>query len=289
VVPIAAGGAVDTAARIIAERLQQKLKQSIVVENRPGAGSVIGTNFVAKAGPDGYTLLLMEPGAVIAKWLNKTVPFDVTTDFAPIAMVAMSPLVLFAHPSVPVHDVRELIAYSKTNPGKLSVGTAGVGTPHHLAAIWLNTAVEIAVTHVPYRGAAPALNDLLGGQVPLIWASPVAVMSYVEQGKVRMLGVSTQQRDPALPQVPTIWESGVPGFDTTNWFGIVAPVKVPAEVVACVGQALREVTDLPDVQGRMSTLGFNLDFRDRDQFRELIIRDHQKYRTIIRKAGIHPE
>jgi len=153
----------------------------------------------------------------------------------------------------------------------------------------LNTAAKVAIAHVPYRGAAPALNDLLGGQIPLIWASPVAVMSYVEQGKVRMLGVSTQQRDPALPQVPTISESGVPGFDATNWFGIVAPVKVPAEVVACVGQALREVTDLPDVRGRMSTLGFNLDFRDRDHFRELIIRDHQKYGTIIREAGIQPE
>src|SRR5215468_6017803 len=138
VVPIAAGGAVDTAARIIAEKLQQKLRRSVVVENRPGAGSMIGTNFVAKAAPDGYTLLLMEPGAVIAKWLNKTVPFDVTTDFTPIAMVATSPLVLFAHPSVPVHNVGELIAYSKTKPGKLSVGTAGIGTPHHLAAIWLN-------------------------------------------------------------------------------------------------------------------------------------------------------
>src|SRR5262249_48011755 len=123
VVPIAAGGAVDTAARIIAERLQQKLKQSVVVENRPGAGSLIGTNFVAKAAPDGYTLLLMEPGAVIAKWLNKTVPFDVTTDFAPIAMFASSPLVLFAHPSTPFRDVKELIAYSKANPHKLSVGT----------------------------------------------------------------------------------------------------------------------------------------------------------------------
>ena len=153
----------------------------------------------------------------------------------------------------------------------------------------LNTAAKVAIAHVPYRGAAPALNDLLGGQIPLIWASPVAVMSYVEQGNVRMLGVSTQQRDPALPQVPTISESGVPGFDATNWFGIVAPVKVPAEVVACVGQALREVTDLPDVRGRMSTLGFNLDFRDRDHFRELIIRDHQKYGTIIREAGIQPE
>jgi tripartite-type tricarboxylate transporter receptor subunit TctC len=176
VVPIAAGGAVDTAARIIAERLQQRLQQSVVVENRPGAGSLIGTNFVAKAAPDGYTLLLMEPGAVLAKWLNKTVPFDVTRDFSPIAMVATSPLVLFAHPSVPIHDVKELIAYSKANPRKLSVGTPGVGTPHHLAAAWLNTAAKIDITHVPYRGAAPALNDLLGGQIPLIWASPVAVL-----------------------------------------------------------------------------------------------------------------
>jgi tripartite-type tricarboxylate transporter receptor subunit TctC len=289
VVPIAAGGAVDTAARIIAEKLQQKVKQSVVVENRPGAGSLIGTNFVAKAAPDGYTLLLMEPGAVIAKWLNKTVPFDVTTDFAPIAMVATSPLVLFAHPSVPVHDVRELIAYSKANPGKLSVGTAGVGTPHHLAAVWLNTAAKIAIAHVPYRGAAPALNDLLGGQIPLIWASPVAVMPYVEQGKVRMLGVSTQQRDPMLRQVPSVSESGVPGFDTANWFGIVAPAKVPPEVVASVGQAIHEAIALPDMQGRMSTLGFNLDFRDKDQFRELIIRDHQKYGAVIREAGIHAE
>jgi tripartite-type tricarboxylate transporter receptor subunit TctC len=289
VVPIAAGGAVDTAARIIAGKLQEKLQRSVVVENRPGAGSLIGTNFVAKAAPDGYTLLLMEPGAVLAKWLNKTVPFDVTTDFAPIAMVATSPLVLFAHPSVAFHDVKELITYSKANPGKLSVGTPGVGTPHHLAAAWLNTAAKIAITHVPYRGAAPVLHDLSGGQIPLIWASPVAVMPYVEQGKVRVLGVSTQQRDRMLPQVPTVSESGVAGFDTANWFGIAAPARVPSEVVARVGQAIREITELSDFQSRMSTLGFDLDFRDSDQFRGLIVRDHQKYGAIIREAGIHPD
>jgi tripartite-type tricarboxylate transporter receptor subunit TctC len=288
VVPIAAGGAVDTAARIIAEKLQEKLRQSVVVENRPGAGSVIGTNFVAKAAPDGYTLLLMEPGAVLAKWLNKSVPFDVSSDFSPIAMVATSPLVLFAHPSVAFRDVKELITYSKANPRKLSVGTPGVGTPHHLAAAWLNTAAKIDITHVPYRGAAPALNDLLGGQIPLIWASPVAVLPYVEQGKVRMLGVSTQQRDRMLPQVPTISESGVPGFDTENWFGVAAPAKVSSEVIARVGQAIRKATDLPDLQRRMSMLGFNLDFRNSDQFRELIVRDHQKYGAIIREAGIQP-
>ena len=288
VVPIAAGGAVDTAARIAAEKLHQRLQEPVVVENRPGAGSIIGTGFVAKAARDGYTLLLMEPGAVIAKWLNKTVPFDVTSDFSPIAMIATSPLVLFAQPSLPANDIKELIAYSKPNLRRLSVGTPGVGTPHHLAAAWLNTAAKIDINHVPYRGAAPALNDLLGGQIPLIWASPIAVMPFVEQGKVKALGVSTAQRFPLLPQVPTVAENAVPGFETANWFGIVAPARVSSDVIARVGQAIREVTELPDVQSRMSTLGFSLDFRTSDQFRELIVRDHQKYGMIIREAGIQP-
>ena len=289
VVPIAAGGATDTAARVIAEKLQEKLQQPVVIENRPGAGSVIGTNFVAKAPPDGHTLLLMEPGAVLAKWFNRNVPFDVTRDFSPIAMFAISPLVLFAHPSAPFNNIGELIAYSKANPRKLSVGTPGVGTPHHLAAAWFNTAAKIDITHVPYRGAAPALNDLLGGQIPLIWASPVAVMPFVAQGKVKALAISTQQRDGMLPEVPTIAESGVPEFDTANWFGVVAPAKVRPEVVARVGQSIREATELADVQKRMSTLGFNLGFRNGEQFRDLIVRDHQKYGAIIREAGIQPE
>jgi tripartite-type tricarboxylate transporter receptor subunit TctC len=289
VVPLASGGAVDTAARIVAEKLHERLQHPVVVENRPGAGSVIGTGFVAKAPRDGYTLLLMEPGAVLAKWLNKTVPFDVTRDFSPIAMVATSPLVLFAQPSLPVNNVKELIAYSKANPKTLSVGTPGFGTPHHLAAAWLNAAAQIDINHVPYRGAAPALNDLLGGQIALIWASPIAVMPFAEQGKVKALAVSTKERFPLLPQAPTVAESAVPGFETANWFGVAAPARVPSEVVARVGNALREITALPDVQSRMSTLGFTLDFRTRDQFREVIASDHQKYGTIVREAGIQPE
>jgi tripartite-type tricarboxylate transporter receptor subunit TctC len=286
VVPIAPGGAVDGAARILSEQLQEKLEQPVIVENRPGAGSLIGTSAVAKAAPDGYTLLLMEPGAVLAKWLNKTVPFNVTEDFKPIAKVATTPLVLVAHPSVTFHDVKELIAYSKANPRKLSVGTPGVGTPHHLAAAWLNTAAKIDITHVPYRGAAPALNDLLGGQIPLIWATPVAVTPFIEQGKVKALGISTQKRLSTMPQVPTVSESGVPAFDIDIWLGIAAPARVPREVVARVGQAIREIVDLPQVQNRMSTLGLNFDFRNGEQFRELIVRDHQKYGTVIRDAGI---
>jgi tripartite-type tricarboxylate transporter receptor subunit TctC len=286
VVPIAPGGAVDGAARILSEKLQEKLEQPVIVENRPGAGSLIGTSAVAKAAPDGYTLLLMEPGAVLAKWLNKTVPFNVTEDFKPIAKVATTPLVLVAHPSVTFHDVKELIAYSKANPRKLSVGTPGVGSPHHLAAAWLNTAAKIDITHVPYRGAAPALNDLLGGQIPLIWATPVAVMPFIEQGKVKALGISTQQRLATMPQVPTVSESGVPAFDIDIWLGIAAPARVPLEVVARVSQAIREIADLPDVQNRMSTLGLNFDFRNSEQFHELIVGDHQKYGAVIREAGI---
>jgi tripartite-type tricarboxylate transporter receptor subunit TctC len=289
VVPVAAGGGVDTAARILSEKLQEKLKQPVVVENRPGAGSVIGANFVAKANPDGHTLLLMEPAAVLAKWMHKTVLYDVTNDFAPIALVATQPLVLFAHPSLPVNNVKELIAYSKANPGKLSVGTAGVGSPHHLAAVWLNTAAKIEIAHVPYRGAAPALNDLLGGQIPLIWALPVAVMPFVEQGKVKALAVSTRQRYPLLPQVPTVDESTVPGFDVDFFYGIAAPAKVQPDVIAHVRDAIREITELPDVRTRMSTLGMSVDFRDSEQFRELIARDYQKYGVVVRKAGIQPE
>ncbi|HEY6257822.1 MAG TPA: tripartite tricarboxylate transporter substrate binding protein [Xanthobacteraceae bacterium] len=288
-VPVAAGGGVDTAARILSEKLQEKLKQPVMVENRPGAGSMVGANFVAKANPDGHTLLLMEPAAVLAKWMNKTVSYDVINDFTPIALAATQPLVLFAQPSLPVNDVKELIAYSKANPGRLSVGTAGVGSPHHLAAAWLNTAAKIEITHVPYRGAAPALNDLLGGQIPLIWALSVAVMPFVAQGKVKALAVSTQQRFPALPDVPTVAESAVPGFDIDFFYGIVAPAKASAGLVARVGEAMRELTELPEVRSRMSTLGMSVDFRNGEQFRDLISSEYQKYGTVVREAGIQPE
>ena len=289
VVPLTPGGALDSAARIFSEKLQEKLQQPVVVENRPGAGSMIGANFVAKAAPDGHTLLILELGAVLAKWLNKTVPFDVTNDFTPIAMVATSPLVLFAHPSVAAHDVKDLIAYCKANPRKLSVGTPGVGSPHHLAAAWLNTAAKIDITHVPYRGAASAVNDLLGGQIPLMWATPIAVMPFVEQGKVKVLGVATRQRVPTLPQVPTVAENAIPGFGVDVWLGVAAPARVPPEVVARVSRAIREASELPDVQKRLSAVGLSVEVRGSDEFRELIVGDLQKYGNIIREAGIQPD
>lgn len=288
VVPIAAGGAVDTAARIFAEKLQERLQQTFVVENRTGAGAMIGTGYVAKAAPDGYTLLLMESSVVLSKWLHKSVPFDITSDFTPIARVATNPLVLFAHPSLPANDVKELIAYSKANPGKLSVATSGAGTPHHLAVLMLNAAAGIDITHVPYRGTTPALNDLLSGQVPLMWSTPVGVMQFVEQGKVKTLGVTTPQRVAILPHVATLAENAVPGFDLQAWLGIAAPAGAPPDVVARLSQAIREITEMPEVQRRMAAMGQNLDFRNSDEYRERLASDHQKFGAIIRAAGIEP-
>jgi tripartite-type tricarboxylate transporter receptor subunit TctC len=288
VVPIAAGGAVDTAARIFAEKLQERLQQTFVVENRTGAGAMIGTGYVAKAAPDGYTLLLMESSVVLSKWLHKSVPFDITSDFTPIARVATNPLVLFAHPSLPANDVKELIAYSKANPGKLSVATSGAGTPHHLAVLMLNAAAGIDITHVPYRGTTPALNDLLSGQVPLMWSTPVGVMQFVEQGKVKTLGVTTPQRVAILPHVATLAENAVPGFDLQAWLGIAAPAGAPPDVVARLSQAIREITEMPEVQRRMAAMGQNLDFRNSDEYRERLASDHEKFGAIIRAAGIEP-
>jgi tripartite-type tricarboxylate transporter receptor subunit TctC len=231
----------------------------------------------------------MEPAAILAKWMNKTVPYNVTTDFMPIALFATQPLVLFAHPSLPANDIKELIAYAKAHPGALSVGTAGVGSPYHLAAAWRNAAAQIEIAHVPYRGAAPALNDLLGGQIALIWTPSVAVMPFVEQGKVKALAVSTEQRFAQLPQVPSIAESAVPGFDINFFYGVAAPAKVKPDVVARVQEAIREITEVPDVRARMSQLGMSVDFRDSAQFRELIAGEYRKYGMVAHQAGVEPE
>jgi tripartite-type tricarboxylate transporter receptor subunit TctC len=221
--------------------------------------------------------------------MNKTVAYDVINDFAPVALFATQPLVLFGHPSVPANDVKELIAYAKLHPGTLSVGTAGVGSPHHLAAAWLNAAAKIEVTHVPYRGAAPALNDLLGGQIPLIWALSVAVMPFVEQAKVKALAVSTVRRFAQLPEVPTVAESAVPGFDINFFYGVAAPAKLKPAVVTRVQEAIHESTELPEMRDRMSQLGMSVDFRGSEQFRDLIVVEYRKYGMVAHQAGIEPE
>lgn len=288
VVPIAAGGGMDTIGRAVAEKLSERLKQPVVVENRTGAGGAVGVDYVAKAAPDGRTLLLLDISAVLHKWLHGSVPFDVVEDFAPVAQVATTPLLLFANPALPIADVKALIAHAKANPGKLSVGTPGIGSPHHLALAMLNVSAKIDLTHVPYRGTAPALNDLLGGQIPLIWATPNALVQFVEAGKVKPLAAASLERIAILPQVPTINESALPGFNVGVWFGIAAPAKTPREVTDRLAKEIGEITKLADVQKRLSALGYDLNFGDSERFRNLIATDHKRYGTVIREAGIAP-
>jgi tripartite-type tricarboxylate transporter receptor subunit TctC len=286
VVPIAAGGGVDTIGRVFAAILSDRLKQPWVVENRPGAGGAIGIDSVAKAAPDGHTMLVIETSAVLQKWLHRNVPFDVVADFAPVAQMATTPLLLFSNPSLPVSNLKELIAYAMANPGKLSVGTPGVGSPHHLAVAMLNAAAGIDITHVPYKGTAPALNDILGGQIPLIWSTPNVVMQYVESGKLKPLAVGSPQRIALFPNVPTVNESGIPGFDVSVWFGIAAPAKTPRDVIERVSREIGEIDGSPEVRAKLEPLGYELTYVDSAHFAEKIAADHARYGKVIRDAGI---
>jgi tripartite-type tricarboxylate transporter receptor subunit TctC len=288
VVPIGAGGGVDATGRLFAEKLQQRLKQPVVVENRPAGGGMVGADSVAKAPPDGHTLLVMESSAVLHKWLRKEVPFDVIADFAPIAQVATSPILLFAQPSFPPNDAKELIALAKTQPGKLSVGIPGPGTPHHLALMMMNALAKIELVPVPYRGAAASLNDLLAGQIPMIWAAPTAVMPHVAAGKAKPLGVASRARLASLPNVPTIAESGVPDFSIEVFFGIAAPAKLPPDLAARLSKELSDISKLPEVQERIQRAGLVPTYRDSEAFRRLIRDDHERFGKVIRDAGIQP-
>jgi len=289
VVPIATGGGVDTIARVFAALLAERLKQPWVVENRPGAGGLVGLDSVAKAAPDGHTLVTFETSAALQQWLHRKVPFDVVKSFAPVAQMATTPLVLFAGPSSPVADMKGLIAYAKANPGKLSVGTPGMGTPHSLAALMLNAAASIEITQVPYKGTAPSLNDLLGGQIPLIWATPNVVMQYVQPGKVKALAVGSAQRVALLPKVPTVAESGVPGFDVSVWFGIAGPAKTPPDASARISREVAAIDQMADIRAKMAPLGYELSYLDSAAFAKMIAADHARYGKVIRDAGIKPD
>jgi tripartite-type tricarboxylate transporter receptor subunit TctC len=288
VVPFAAGGGIDIVARIFASKLAERLRQPVIVENRVGGGGIVGTASVARAAPDGYTLLMIEASSVLEKWLHKDIAFKVETDFAPIAMVATTYLGLFANTSLPVSTMGELIAYSKANPGKLSVGTPGIGSPHQLAAMMLNRGASIDIASVAYRGSPPSVADLISNQIPLVWAVPLNVMPFVAQGKARLLAVSAPHRLAVLPNTPSVAEF-VPGFDVTLWLGVAVPARTPPNVVDRLEQAIHEISDLADVQERLTTLGYKSDFRNGVDFRERILADQKKFGDVIHAAGIQPK
>lgn len=290
VVPFPAGGATDILGRALAQKLAESLGQPVVVENRPGAGGTLGSDIVAKAPPDGYTILMATTSThSIAPSLYAKLPYDVATGFAPVVQVADSTNILVVGPSIPAKSVRELIALAKADPGRLTYGSSGNGTIVHLTAVLFETMAGVKLTHVPYKGTALAMPDVMSGQVTMIFDSIVSAQPHLKSGKVRPLGVSGTRRSPLAPELPTIAESGLPGFASDTWFGVFAPANTPAPLVARLNADINAILRQPDFRERLATLGAEAAGGTPEAFATLVRDEGAKWARVVRDAGIRPE
>jgi tripartite-type tricarboxylate transporter receptor subunit TctC len=290
IVPFAAGGVADALPRIVGEKLAQKWGQPVVVENKVGASGNIGMAEGARAAPDGYTLVLAPTGNLtVNPTLFPKLPFDTHADLTPVTLLAQSPNVLVVHPSVPAKNVRELIAYAKANPDKLNFASPGDGSGAHLAGELLKLDAGIQATHVPYKGLAPAVNDLLGGNVQMMFAGISTILQHVKSGKLVALAIAGPARNPQLPDVPTMAESGLPGFDVTSWYGIVTRTGTPATIVQKVQRDMAEALQSEDVKAKLAGLGLEPVGNTPEAFAAVIKAESRKWGDIVRKANIQPQ
>jgi tripartite-type tricarboxylate transporter receptor subunit TctC len=290
VAPFPPGGPADILSRTIGQKLSQSWGQPVVIDNRPGAGGNIGADVVAKSAPDGYTLLMGFVGThAINPSLYAKMPFDNVKDFEPVARVALVTIVLVVNPSVPAHSLKELIALAKSKPGELTFGSPGHGTPQHLAGEMFNTMAGVKMLHVPYKGAVPALSDLLGGQVSLIFSSMPPALPLVKAGKLRALGVTSTTRSPAAPEIPTLAESGLPGYVVSNWYGILAPRGTPKEIVAKLNAEIVRILNLPDVKESLAVQGAEPFTSTPEQFAAYIKEETEKWAKIVKHSGVQLE
>jgi len=292
IVPFAAGGAADTVARALAQKLTEEMGQSFVVENRAGGNSMIGSEYVARSEPDGYTLLMqLGPPHNTLPFFSRNVPYDPVKDFTPVAIIGTAPQAMVVNASLPVRDLKEFLAYARSNPGKLSYGTSGVGTSQQLGGELLKAATGIDMTHVPYKGGALALNDVVGGQVPIGILVLSNVLPHVKSGKLRILGVLQAERAKAAPDVPTLAQAGVPGFEVPDtWVGLLGPAGMPADVVDRLRVGIEKALASPDLQKRLETAGFEVEAKPfPEKFARLLANSMETYRNIVAKAGIQPE
>lgn len=290
VVPYAAGGGVDVAARAVGQEIAGLLGQSVIIDNRPGGNSVIGTEMVAHAPADGYTLLVTVGSHYAMPYLSKSVHYDPVKDFTPVTIIGKAPQALFVNPSTGITSVKDLIAYVKKNPGRVSFATSGAGTSQHLGGELLNKVAGLDMTHVPYKGGAPALTDVVGGQVPvgiLIYSN---IKQYAASGKVRTLAVIESTRAKAAPDVPTLAEAGVPGFAVPDtWIGMLGPAGLPADVTAKLNAAIVKAAASADLRARLEGAGFEVGVVPSDKFAAQAPQLTETYRSIIATAGIKPE
>jgi tripartite-type tricarboxylate transporter receptor subunit TctC len=286
IVPQSAGGGADILARTIGEKLSQSLGQSVVIDNRPGAAGIIGTEAVAKAAPDGYTLVM---GAISTHAINKslypTLPYDPVKDFAPVTLVATAPLLVVVHPSVPVNSTRELIALAKAKPGQLNFSSAGSGNSTHLAGELFKTMAHVDLVHVPYKGATPAETDLMGGQVQVMFTSILSGLPHAKAGKMKALAVTSARRSSIVPDLPTVAETGLPGYDVNPWYGLFAPAGTPPAIVDRLNREVVRILQLPDVKQRFATLGAEPVGNTPAQFAAFVDAEIAKWSKVVADSG----
>ena len=290
VVPFPAGGSNDVIARLLAQKLSENTGAQFIIENRAGAGGNTGADSVAKSAPDGYTLLLAAPGPlVVNQTLYGKLNYDPDKDFAPVALIASVPIVLMVNPAVPANTVGELVALAKKDPGTINFASSGIGSTSHLAGELLKSMAQIDIVHVPYRGAAPAMNDLIAGHVPMLFDNMPAVLPQVQGGKVRALAVAGATRAAALPDVPTVAQSGVPGFEASAWFGLVAPAQTPAPVLARLTEEVAKALKSPDIVERFRELGADPGTVGGKAFGDFLAAETDKWAKVVRASGAKAE
>jgi tripartite-type tricarboxylate transporter receptor subunit TctC len=289
VVPYAPGGPVDVTARIMAERMEAHLGQRVLVENKAGGNATIGTEFVARAAPDGYTLLMAAPAHTANPSLIKSITFDAAKDFAPIAMVMDQPMLIAVHASVPANNIKELVALVKANPSKFNYGTSGAGGPQHLMGELFKAATGTQIMHIPYKGAAPAAAALLAGDTQVAFSTPTNILPHVKSGKLRALASSTARRSPFSPELPTLAESGVAGFEYSSWTGLLAPAATPRDVVQKINDAVMKALAEKETRDKMFQNGIQPVGSSPEEFARFIALDLTRSAKIIRESGIQPE
>ncbi len=286
IVPFPPGGGNDILARAIAPKMGEFLGQPVVIDNRAGAGGNIGTDLAAKSAPDGYTIVIASNQVTINPWLYAKLPFDIEKDFVAVAQAASVPMVLAVHPSVPANTLKEFIALAKASPGKFNHGTPGNGTPQHIAFEVFNHAASVQVTHIAYKGTGPAIADLIGGQVQSAIGTMASLEQHVKAGKLRALGVTTPKRSPAMPNVPTIAEAGLPGFEVPLWYSILAPAGTPKEIVARLSSEVARALAVPETRERLTAQGFDVNYLNPEQMSDLIRNDIARWQKSIKDIGL---
>src|SRR5471032_3184356 len=289
IVPYPPGGATDVMARTVAQKLSEFWQQPAVVENKPGASGTVGSEIVAKLAADGYTLLMQGTQHAINLSLYKQLPYDTLRDFTPVAYVASAPFLLVVHPSVPANSVAELIAYIKARPGGLNYGSSGVGGGAHLAGEIFKASAGVNLTHIPYKGAAPAMADLLGGQVTMVFDPIPTSLAQVKSGQIKALAITSAKRSALMPELPTVAESGLPGFEVVAWFGLYAPAATPKDIVTKLNADVTRALQLPDVREKFAVLGAESMPMSTDQFAVYLRAEIAKFAKAIKESGATAE